>query len=217
LKLPPSLEASAPWGYADAALFFVAVFFLAVIFRLGVHLHLLSRTALDNPRLSVQVLISLALIGSLYAIVRLRHGPCAWTLLGWSWPRRIYVVAALLGGIGLGFAMDMIARARTPATYLIQGWNLVLLDGLLGPVIEESFFRGCLLPVIAHRSGPTLAILATSVLFATLHPVNAFVQWFCFVATGTALGWIRVKSGSTTASALLHAVYNVTLFFRQDL
>jgi membrane protease YdiL (CAAX protease family) len=43
------------------------------------------------------------------------------------------------------------------------------------------------------------------------------VQWLCFVATGTAFGWIRVKSGSTAASALMHAIYNATLFLCQAL
>jgi membrane protease YdiL (CAAX protease family) len=204
-------------GYADVALFFVSVFFLAVIFRMGVHQHLLSRTALDNPHLPVQIAISLALICSLYAIVRLRHGRDVWKLLGWIWPGPTHLVAAFVGGIGLGIVIDIIARATTPITHLIHLWNLILLDGLLGPIIEESFFRGCLLPVVARRTGPVLAILATSALFATLHPISTLLQWLCFLGTGTAFGWIRVQSGSTAASALMHAMYNVTLFLCQAL
>src|SRR5260370_4288657 len=91
----------------------------------------------------------------------------------------------------------------------------MLLDGLIGPVNEESLFRGCLLPVVARTTGPIMAVLATAILFATLHPISTFAQWFCFVTTGTAFGWIRVKSGSTSASALLHASYNGTLFLFQ--
>ncbi len=30
-----------------------------------------------------------------------------------------------------------------------------------------------------------MAVLATAVLFATLHPISTFVQWPCFVSTGT--------------------------------
>ena len=100
---------------------------------------------------------------------------------------------------------------------MIHMWNLILLDGLLGPIIEESLFRGCLLPVVAGTTGPIIGIAAAAVLFATLHPVSTFVQWFCFVTTGAAFGWIRVKSGSTAASTLMHAVYNVTLFLCQGL
>ena len=56
---------------------------------------------------------------------------------------------------------------------MIHLWNLILLDGLLGPVIEESLFRGCLLPVVARTNGPTIGIAATAALFATLHPITA--------------------------------------------
>lgn len=211
-RLPSTLEGSAPLSYADIGLFFVSVFFLAMMFRIGVHLHALSQTRLDNPTLPFQITISWFLIGSLYAIIRLRHGRRVWTLLGWILPGRIHLVAAVVGGIGLGIGVDIIARATTPTTHVIHLWNLILLDGLLGPIIEESLFRGCLLPVVARTTGPTIAVLATAVLFATLHPISTFVQWLCVLATGTAFGWIRVNSGSTAASTLMHAIYNVTLF-----
>jgi hypothetical protein len=41
------------------------------------------------------------------------------------------------------------------------------------------------------------------------------VQWACFTATGVAYGWIRTSSGSTAASTLMRAAYNVTLFLCQ--
>src|SRR5712664_3592593 len=216
-RLPSTLEGSAALRYADIGFFFVFVFFLAMMFRIGVHLHVLSQARLDNPTLPFQITTFLFLIGSLYAIIRLRHGRGAWKRLGWSWPARIHLVAALVAGIGLGIGVDIIARATTPTTHVIHLWNLILLDGLLGPIIEESLFRGCLLPVVARTSGPIIALLATAVLFATLHPISTFVQWLCFLATGTAFGWIRVKSGSTAASTLMHAMYNVTLFLCQSL
>ena len=215
--LPSTLEGSAALSYADIGFFFVFVFFLAMMFRIGVHLHGLSQTRLDNLTLPFQITISLSLIGSLYAIIRLRHGRGVWKRLGWSWPARFHLVAALVAGIGLGIGVDIIVHATTPTIHVIHLWNLILLDGLLGPVIEESFFRGCLLRVVARTTGPTIGIAATAVLFATLHPISTFVQWLCFVSTGIAFGWIRIKSGSTAASTLMHAMYNVTLFLCQSL
>src|SRR5713101_2004374 len=187
-RLPSTLEGSAALSYADIGFFFVFVFFLAMMFRIGVHLHVLSQTRLDNLTLPSQITISLSLIGSLYAIIRLRHGRGVWKRLGWSWPARFHLVAALVAGIGLGIGVDIIAHATTPTIRVIHLWNLILLDGLLGPVIEESFFRGCLLPVVARTTGPTIGIAATAVLFATLPPISTFVQWLCFVSTGTAFG-----------------------------
>lgn len=216
-RLPSALEGSVALSYADIGFFFVAVFFLAMMFRIGVQLHVLSQARLNNPTLPFQITTSLFLIGSLYAIIRLRHGRQVWTLLGWVWPRRIHLVAALLGGIGLGIGVDIIAHATTPTTHVIHLWNLILLDGLLGPIIEESLFRGCLLPVVARTSGPTIGIAAAAALFATFHPITRIAQWLCFLTTGTAFGWIRVRSGSTAASALMHAIYNVTLFLCQGL
>ena len=216
-RLPFTLEGSAALSYADIGFFFVFAFFLAMMFRIGVHLHALSQTRLDNPTLPFQTTISLSLLGSLYAIVRLRQGRGAWKRLGWSWPGRIHLVAALVAGIGLGIGVDIIAHATTSTTHVIHLWNLILLDALLGPIIEESLFRGCLLPVVSRTTGPTIGIAATAVLFATLHSISTFVQWLCFVTTGIAFGWIRVKSGSTAASTLMHAVYNATLFVCQGL
>ncbi len=216
-RLPSALEGSAALGYADIGYFFVSAFFLAIMFRIGVHLHVLNQTRLDNPTLPLQLAISLSLIGSLYAIIRLRHGRGVWMRLGWSWPARIHLVAVLVGGIGLGIGVDIVAHATTRTTHVIHLWNLILLDGLLGPLIEESLFRGCLLPVVARMTGPTIGVAATAVLFATLHPITTFVQWLCFLATGTVFGWIRVKSGSTAASTLMHAIYNATLFCCQVL
>src|SRR6266849_2686970 len=215
--LPSTLEGSAALSYADVGFFFVFVFFLAMMLRIGVHLHVLSQARLDSPALPFQVTISLSLIGSLYAIIRLRHGHGVWAQLGWIWPARIHLVAALVGGIGLGIGVDIIAHATTPTTHVIHLWNLILLDTLLGPIIEESLFRGCLLPVVAGTTGPTIGIAGTAALFATLHPITTFVQWLCFLATGTAFGWIRFKSGSTAASTLMHAIYNATLFLCQAL
>ena len=205
-RLPFTLEGSAALSYADIGFFFVFAFFLAMMFRIGVHLHALSQTRLDNPTLPFQTTISLSLLGSLYAIVRLRHGRGVWKRLGWSWPARIHLVTALLGGIALGIGVDIIAHATTPTTHVIHFWNLVLLDGLLGPIIEESLFRGCLLPVVARTNGTTIAVISTAAVFATFHPITTLVQWLCFLTTGTAFGWIRVKSGSTTASALMHDI-----------
>ena len=100
-RLPSALEGSSVLGYADISFFFVVVFFLAMMFRIGVHLRVLSQTRLDNPTLPFQLTISLSLIGSLYAIIRFRHGRHVWTFLGWIWPGRIHLVAALVGGISL--------------------------------------------------------------------------------------------------------------------
>lgn len=95
-----------------------------MMLRIGVHLHVLSQNGLDHPTLPFQIMTSLFLIGSLYAIIRFRHGRHAWARLGWVWPGRIHLLAALLGGIGLGVELDITAHATTPTTRAIHLWNL---------------------------------------------------------------------------------------------
>jgi|SRR5579883_734941 membrane protease YdiL (CAAX protease family) len=210
-----TFERGAPLGYADVGLFFVFVFFLASLFRFGVHFHILDQATVDRPPLFLQVAISLSLLAALYFIVRIRHGSRVWALLGWNRPRSSYLVLALVGGIGIAVVVDSIAHATTSASHLIRFWDLLLLDVLLGPVAEESFFRGCLLPVLARRTAPVIATLATAIIFATFHPVRTFAQWACFAGAGVAYGWIRIKSGSTVPSTLMHAAYNATLYLYQ--
>jgi membrane protease YdiL (CAAX protease family) len=212
-----TFERGTPLGYADVGLFFVFVFFLAALFRFGVHFHILEQATVDRPPLFLQIAVSLSLVAALYCIVRIRHGSRVWALLGWNRPGRSYLVVALVGGIGIAVVVDFVARATTQANHVIRLWDLLLLDVLLGPVVEESFFRGCLLPVLARRTGPVIATLATAIVFATFHPARTFAQWACFASTGVAYGWIRIKSGSTASSALMHAAYNATLYIYQIL
>jgi CAAX protease family protein len=97
----------------------------------------------------------------------------------------------------------------------IQFWELVLLGALLGPALEESFFRGFLLPAVSRTTGVPLAVLVCALLFTALHkPPNA-AQWASFTITGLAYGWMRVNSGSAAAAIMMHAVYNLTLFLYQ--
>lgn len=210
-------ERRASLGYADVGLFFVSVFFIAAVIRVAVHFHILDHATADRPPLLLQAAMSLFLITSLYLTVRLRHGSSAWALLGWTPPKRLYLYAALVGGIGLAMAVHFVARETTPTSHLIHLGDLLLLDVVLGPLVEESFFRGCVLPVLARTIGPKVAILGAAILFATLHPVKTAVQWTCFAGTGIAYGWIRVKSGSTVPSALMHAAYNAALYVCQIL
>jgi membrane protease YdiL (CAAX protease family) len=212
-----TFERGTPLGFADVGLFFVVVFFLASLFRFGVRFHILDQATVDRPPLFLQAAISVSLVAALYCIVRIRHGLRVWELLGWNHPGSLYLVVAVVGGIVIAVVVDFIAHATTPASHLIRLWDLLLLDVLLGPVVEESFFRGCLLPVLARRTGPVIATLATAIVFATFHPVRTVAQWACFAGAGVAYGWIRIKSGSTVSSTLMHAAYNATLYLYQIL
>ena len=90
--------------------------------------------------------------------------------------------------------------------------ELLFLGLLLGPVLEESLFRGCLLPLLAQTTGSGMAVILTAILFALFHNPPNLAHWVSFTATGVAYGWIRVASRSTTAGAVMHTTYNLGLF-----
>src|ERR1700741_824678 len=64
--------------YGDVGIFFISVLALALACRLAVHLHLLSQEKLLAPPLTLQIVISLSLLATLFLIVRVRHGRSVW-------------------------------------------------------------------------------------------------------------------------------------------
>jgi len=83
--------------------------------------------------------------------------------------------------------------------------NLVSLLGLavIGPFVEEVFFRGVLLPVWAHRFGPTTGVILSSLVFAVFHP--SILGSFIF-AVVTAV--VLLKSQSLWLPIVIHATNN---------
>ncbi|TMD17609.1 MAG: CPBP family intramembrane metalloprotease [Chloroflexi bacterium] len=80
----------------------------------------------------------------------------------------------------------------------------VILLGLMPAVVEETLFRGALVP--------RLGVLVTAVLFAALHTQYAvtFATLDVFVL-GIGLGLLRVRSGSTLPCMVTHAGYNIAV------
>ncbi|HEX9295716.1 MAG TPA: CPBP family intramembrane glutamic endopeptidase [Polyangiaceae bacterium] len=85
---------------------------------------------------------------------------------------------------------------------------LVMAAGLVGPMVEEVFFRGGILSNLrkAHSSGFTL--FGVSLLFAAAHR-----DWRAFLPDfigGLAMGYVRIASGSLWPAVLVHATFNTT-------
>ena len=89
------------------------------------------------------------------------------------------------------------------------GANLMSLASMviLAPVIEELLFRGYLLHRWARKWGLRTAILASSVIFASLHsdPPGAFTF-------AVAMCVLYLRTGSLLAPVLLHALYNLGMW-----
>jgi membrane protease YdiL (CAAX protease family) len=125
-------------------------------------------------------------------------------------------------GIGVfmavAFGIEALANVVAPSqqkqvtdvtTVLFSHFNnpaAIIFLGVLAGVVEETLFRGALLP----RFG----IVVTAILFAALHIQYAvsFATLEVFVL-GLGLGWLRVKSGSTLPAMLTHAGYDIAVGF----
>jgi membrane protease YdiL (CAAX protease family) len=193
------------WGYEDLGIFCLLLVALGPMLRLLERYHLV-----DESTPQIQVAVVVFLIVGLYTILKLRHRRPVIRPLGWVAARAIYLGIAFALGLCFAGAVTICSREQG---HLAGSATLVffMTAAVLGPILEESLFRGCLLPVVRQSVGPTAAVATTAVLFALFHGPSDLTHWVSFTASGCAYGWLRLASRSTTAAALMHATYNLTL------
>ena len=200
------------WNYEDIGGFFLVLVLLGSVLRFLVRLRLLQRSELTDPSFGLQFAVVASLSLALYLVLKIRHHQPVLQPLGWVWPRTAHIVVALLGGLFLASGVALYLNFRSQSQPPLGVVELLVLGIVLGPMLEESLFRGCLLPLLAQTTGNVPAVILTAFLFALFHKPADLPHWVSFIATGLAYGWIRVISSSTTAGALMHATYNLALF-----
>ena len=200
------------WSYEDIGVFFLVLVLLGLVLGLFVRFHLLPRSEVTKPSGLLQIAMVVSLSLALYLVLKFRHHQPVLQPLGWVWPRPAHIVVAVIAGILLASGVALYLRFRHQSTQPIAVMELLFLGLLLGPILEESLFRGCLLPLLAQTTGSRIAVILTAILFALFHQPPNLAHWVSFTATGVAYGWIRVASRSTAAAALMHATYNLALF-----
>jgi CAAX protease family protein len=94
----------------------------------------------------------------------------------------------------------------------VEGGTLpVLLLGVLvaAPVSEELLFRGFLLRGwTASRLGAVGAVVLTSAIWAVIHTQYDLIIVGQIFGLGLLLGWLRLRSGSTVLTIVLHGAYS---------
>ena len=90
---------------------------------------------------------------------------------------------------------------------------------VMGPILEEVFFRGFCYPVFKAKWGTKWAMIITSAFFALIH-ANTFAFVPIFVL-GMGLAYLYEKRGSLAAPIVLHVVHNAVFigyfFLAKDL
>jgi membrane protease YdiL (CAAX protease family) len=140
--------------------------------------------------------------------------------VAWVPPRQGFWFYSFGGGIAAAAGVWWIARVFNQSLGSAPPPYRVLLASSSGPMIEEMLFRGLLFCVIfelLRRGGVrqaaavALTVFLTAIAFAISHNGRQGLQLYSTILTGIAFGWMRVRSGSSAAASLMHAVYNLVL------
>jgi membrane protease YdiL (CAAX protease family) len=200
------------WSYEDLGVFFLLAALLALILRALVRFGVLPQSDLEQLDDSLQLVIVSVLIVGLFAVLKMRRPKHLLTSLGWVLPGGAQLFLSLLTGalLAAGVLLYTHGKPRSSPVPSIEG---IISICLLGPVLEETLFRGCLLPLIATAVGNPLAIVASAGLFAVFHGPADIVHGTFFAICGIMYGWIRETSGTNTTPAIAHAVCNLALLY----
>jgi len=165
-----------------------------------------------------------AFLCTLYAMVFVydREKPAS-EVLGLRRPSLVLAGLALAIGVSLHGPLTLIAdviysrfplsdqdmqtmRELLTASRLRDQIAVVAAAGVVGPVVEEVFFRGALYRHVRRVHPPGLTLFGVSLLFAAAHlDPRSFLPDFL---GGLAMGYVRVLSGSLWPAILLHAAFN---------
>ena len=225
--MTPQETAPAPvrevfWSYQDLVVFISFSFVSVVLSTLIVAI--LRVPGLMARIMLLQMLLYVFVIGSLFAILRIRYHAPFWSALGVRYPDKRAWLWAFLGpalAIGVGL-VSLLLRApqiqlpfqdflRSPLTMAALGILVVL----IGPFCEELVFRGFLMPLLMRSLTALPGILLAAVLFGTMHGPEYQWSWrhvLLISLAGVAFGYARQKTRSTTAAFLMHATFNLTQF-----
>jgi membrane protease YdiL (CAAX protease family) len=221
LEDPPDNRAlrkqDAFWNYEDLTLF-VGAILPAWLFAM-VAIRPIHFSSQGLRQIVFQVFLYLFLAAVLYVLIARRYHRPFWRSLGWNFDFRGAWLYALIGPpLALGLAaLGAFLRAPENATVRnlmtdrVSTIAVVCFGAFVGPICEEMAFRGFLQPLLTRSLGAWPAIVLADVPFALLHG-PAWQSIGIIAIAGLVLGYVRYRTGSTAASALVHVGYNATLF-----
>jgi len=86
-----------------------------------------------------------------------------------------------------------------------------LFAAVVGPVIEELFFRGFMYSVFKKYIGIFWSMAITAAIFAALH--THIVGFFPIMALGFLLAYLYEKTGTLVSSITVHIIHNLSMVF----
>jgi uncharacterized protein len=233
-QAPPPANGPVPpprdpfWGYSDV-LVFIGLLVVSGLASVGlVYLVFSLLPARDRSMVAEEVIAQSLLYvlgyGALALLFRAHYNRPFWRSLGWTgfrFPAPVVVLSGACTALAVAYFGALI---RTPATRnrieeMLENPRslvIVVIFGLtVAPIAEELGFRGFLQPLLARSLGPLGGIVGAAIPFGLLHFSEYGNSWrhaLLISLAGAAFGWMRYRTGSTRASALMHASYNALEF-----
>lgn len=174
--------------------------------------------------LPAQFLAYIFWFGFLFLLLRMKYDRPLFASLGWIragepfW-KFVRAGVALAFGIALAGVLLRTPDIDMPMKQLLTTRTSVLLIGIaavsFGPFCEELAFRGFVQPLLVRSLGAPAGIALAALPFAFLHGPQYGWSWrhmLLIAVAGASFGWMRHRTGSTLASAVMHAAYNFTFF-----
>lgn len=223
----PTLHDEVFWGWHDFFLFFfitVVSLGVAMLAAAGIkHLFHLSEARMNIVLVASQFASYGVSFTCLKLMFQAEYGEPLLKSLRWL-TSRISPGALMSIGLGQAFVIAIIGsfmhvpQTENPMTRLMSDRPTSIVIAILGvtlaPVAEELAFRGLLQPLLVRAIGVIPGILATAILFGSVH-LGQYESWQSVVLValaGAGFGAMRHWTGSTQASAFMHAGYNSALF-----
>jgi len=222
---PPPSEKYPFWGYLDLlGFFFIALLGLAAESLLLIVLIDVTHVKKAYLLIPAQVLLYGFLLGALALIFRRYYGRPFWRSIRWAPAAAGDSFVASCGVLAAFAVMLASILIRTPDTdspmkQLLSDPASVLMIAVIGttlaPLVEEIVFRGFLQPLLVRSLGIAPGILLAAMAFGLLHLQEYGNSWrhaLLISGAGAGFGWMRQRTGSTRAAALMHAAYNGVFF-----
>jgi membrane protease YdiL (CAAX protease family) len=229
---PPALAAPPPpvperdpfWGYGDV-LWFLGLAVPCMLASWVVDWLAGRWIKVEVVRLTIGMLVLYGLLfGSLRMMFRAIYDRPFWRSLGWTplrLPPLMVVLAGMVAAVLVALASSLIhaPTSENQMTQLLETRTDLLVMGTLAitlaPLCEELAFRGFLQPLLVRSLGAAPGILLAAIPFGLLHFHEYGNSWrhaAILSMAGAAFGLMRHATGSTKASALMHASYNALIF-----
>jgi membrane protease YdiL (CAAX protease family) len=190
-------------------LFYLAVFAVPLVLILPVYMRVKFKTrfreiGFQSPKPFRHLLSGVtwfcAYLGGLLVV--------SWVLVEAVFPGLAHSDFSLLERVNPQQAMFI----RT-ARHLLAGlgtWHWVLFGAVMGilvPVLEEAYFRGCLLNALKDRWGTRVALVGSALAFGTLH-FNVMLLPVYFLL-GILTGLLYERTGNLLAPVAFHSLNNL--------